>query len=85
LPLKRKQFHLSPTEEKVLQRLSKETGKSEAEIVREAINEYGKKGGKYINPLIEMAKAAQNQLEESVKDLSVEHDKYLSEILENEK
>lgn len=41
--MKRKQFHLSPVEELLLQNLSKDTGQSEAEVVREAIKHYGAK------------------------------------------
>ncbi|RSL29973.1 hypothetical protein D7Z54_28560 [Salibacterium salarium] len=81
--MKRKQFHLSPVEELLLQNLSKDTGQSEAEVVREAIKHYGaKKRRGSPNPLIEMANQATADMDE--KDLSAHHDKYLLEIFQSE-
>lgn len=82
--MKRKQFHLSPIEEEILHRIGKDTGQSEAEIVREAIKEYWKNRMTDVNPLLEMAKAAQEDTNGTVSDLSTNHDKYLVEIFANE-
>lgn len=82
--MKRKQFHLSSAEENILKKIAKETGQSEAEIVREAIKEYGKSHLKPTNPLVDMAIRAQQE-DGAERDLSSEHDKYLVEIMEHEK
>lgn len=82
--MKRKQFHLSSAEENVLRKIANKTGQSEAEIVREAIKEYGKSHLKPTNPLIDMAIRAQEE-DGAERDLSSEHNKYLVEIMDHGK
>ncbi|MBW8349859.1 hypothetical protein K0H71_10415 [Bacillus sp. IITD106] len=84
-PMKRKQFHITLEDEKVLKDLSQSKGMSEAEIVREAIREYAKKNTHKNNPLLEMAIEAERNMIDSPGDLSLRHDHYLWEIHENEK
>lgn len=55
-----------------------------AGIVREAIRSYADKNLKEENPLLEMAKKAEERSIDTPGDLSVNHDRYLREIYENE-
>lgn len=82
--MKRKQFHMTKEDEKVLKDLAQSKGLSEAEIVREAFREYAAKNLQRKNPLLEMAKEAERKTVDSVGDLSVNHDYYLWKIHENE-
>lgn len=82
--MKRKQFHMTIADEKVLKELAKSKGLSEAEIVREALREYAANDSKKTNPLLEMAKEAERGTIDSKGDLSVNHDHYLREIYESE-
>ena len=84
-PMKRKQFHMTKEDEKVLKDLAQSKGLSEAEIVREAVREYAAKNLQKENPLLEMAKEAERNETDSPGDLSMNHDHYLREIHENEK
>ncbi|WP_026702090.1 ribbon-helix-helix protein, CopG family [Salibacterium aidingense] len=83
--MKRKQFHLSPLEERLLQQMAEDTDRSEAEVVREAIRQYGYKKKKSPNVLVQMAKQAAQEASPAEHDLAEAHDKYLMEIIENEK
>lgn len=84
-PMKRKQFHMSQVDEKVLKDLAQSKNLSEAEIVREAVREYAAKSLQKENPLLEMAKEAERNAMDSPGDLSVNHDRYLQELHKNEK
>lgn len=83
--MKRKQFHMTIEDEKVLKDLAQSKGLSEAEIVREAVREYAAKNLKKRNPLLEMAEEAERHVVDSARDLSVNHDHYLWEMHEDEK
>ncbi|HEU5138762.1 MAG TPA: hypothetical protein VFT51_02220 [Bacillales bacterium] len=83
--MKRKQFHLTSVEERILRDLAKKNGLKEAELVREAIREYGEKHMKTENSLLQMAQWAKTEKSDSPGDLSVDHDRYLTEIDRNEK
>ncbi|MBP1969344.1 hypothetical protein J2Z83_001448 [Virgibacillus natechei] len=83
-PMKRKQFHMSKEDDKLLKDLAQSKGMSEAEVVREAVQEYAAKNSQQLNPLLEMAKEAEQHTVDSANDLSVNHDRYLREIHENE-
>ncbi|WP_047985649.1 ribbon-helix-helix protein, CopG family [Ornithinibacillus californiensis] len=82
--MKRKQFHITVEDEKILKDLAKSTGMSEAEIVREAVREYAEKKKEKRNPLMEMVQEAERNIADTPGDLSVNHDYYLQEIHENE-
>ncbi|SFQ11293.1 CopG family transcriptional regulator [Salibacterium halotolerans] len=83
--MKRKQFHLSDVEEKMLEQMAEDTGQSEAEVVREAIRQYDHKNKKSSNILVDMAKKAEKEGFPGENNLSEEHDRYIMEIVENEK
>lgn len=83
--MKRKQFHITQDDERILKALAKDKGMSEAEIVREAIREYETNHVKQENPLLAMAKEAKKVTIDLPSDLSVNHDRYLLETYENEK
>lgn len=87
--MKRKQFHLSVREEKILYEISKKKGISEAEVVRMALHELEKKELEpKKNPLMELVelgeKYAADLPDDVPTDLSVNHDKYLMEIYEDD-
>lgn len=84
-PMKRKQFHMNHENEKILKDLAQSKGLSEAEIVREAVREYASNSLQKENPLLNMAKEAERNTIDSPGDLSVNHDRYLWEIHENDK
>ncbi|HEY0826523.1 MAG TPA: hypothetical protein VGE40_00360 [Bacilli bacterium] len=77
--MKRKQFHLTIAEEKILYEAAKRNNVSEAEIVRLAIQEYGKKNLAQENSLVRMGKSAKLEKHDLPKDLSEMHDHYLLE------
>lgn len=83
--MKRKQFHITQDDERILKEIAKKQGISEAEVVREAIREYEANHLKRKNPLLLMAKEAKKVKVDWPTDASVNHDKYLLEILESEK
>ncbi|WP_066196107.1 MULTISPECIES: ribbon-helix-helix domain-containing protein [Gracilibacillus] len=83
--MKRKQFHMTNEDEKLLKELAQTKGLSEAEIVRESVREYAVNNLQKKNPLLEMAEEAERYTVNSKGDLSVNHDFYLQEIDENEK
>jgi Arc/MetJ-type ribon-helix-helix transcriptional regulator len=83
--MKRKQFHLSALEEKILEQISKTHRISEAEAVRMAIRELGEKRLTKSNSLIEMSEIAQKENMDAPQDLSTNHDRYLAEIYNNER
>lgn len=83
--MKRKQFHITQDDERILKKLSKDKGMSEAEVVREAIRDYETKHLEQENPLLLMAEEAKKMTVDLPADASVNHDKYLLEILESEK
>lgn len=74
----RKQFHLGSDEEKILQETAAKYGLSEAEIVREAIKEYGQKKLKRRNPLLTMAEKKFPVKINTPHDLASNHDHYLT-------
>jgi nitrogenase subunit NifH len=82
--MKRKQFHLSIAEEKIIYEVAKKKNISEAEVVRMAIREYGEKNVNQENSLIQMAKAAQLNEMKTHTDLSLHHDKYLAGEIQDE-
>ncbi|GIN56806.1 ribbon-helix-helix protein, CopG family [Lederbergia ruris] len=82
--MRRKQFHLTKEDEKLLKDLANKKDVSEAEIVREAVREYAAKNLQKSNPLLTMANEAERVMIDSDGDLSVNHDFYLREIIENE-
>ena len=86
--MKRKQFHLSVAEEKMLYRLAEQDSVSEAEIVRTAIRELADKRFKQDNSLVEMAHTARasetKNGSKAVSDLSENHDQYLQEAYEEQ-
>lgn len=83
--MKRKQFHITQDDERILKALAKDKGMSEAEIVREAIREYETNHVKQENPLLAMARKAKELKVDLPSDASVNHDQYLLEIYESEK
>jgi hypothetical protein len=83
--MKRKQFHITNEDEKILKDLASDKGWSEAEIVREAIRAYALKESQKNNPLLVMADNAEKYTIDSAGDLSVNHDDYLMEIHEDAK
>ncbi|WP_164669911.1 hypothetical protein [Virgibacillus doumboii] len=84
-PMKRKQYHLTNEDDKIVKDLAASKGWSEAEVVREAIREYALKERQKSNPLLAMADNAEEYSVYSAGDLSANHDDYLMEIYENEK
>ena len=83
--MKRKQYHMTNEDDKIVKDLAASKGWSEAKVVREAIREYALKERQKSNPLLVMADNAEKYSVDSAGDLSVNHDKYLKEIYENEK
>ena len=83
--MKRKQFHLTHEDDRLLKELASDKGCSEAEIVRDAIREYALREKPVRNPLLEMAEEAERYSIDSAGDTSVKHDGYLVEMYENEK
>ncbi len=85
--MKRKQFHLSVAEEKLLYRLSEQERVSEAEIVRIAIRELANNRIKEMNSLEEMALKVRSseagKEDEKTPDLSANHDQFLQEAYED--
>jgi hypothetical protein len=77
--MKRKQFHLGNEEERILRQTAEKYGLSEAEIVREAIKEYGRKKLKQSNPLSAIAKHDFAVDSKAPRDLAANHDRYLVE------
>ncbi|SDJ01793.1 hypothetical protein [Natribacillus halophilus] len=57
--MKRKQFHMTIDNEKVLKELAQSKGLSEAEIVRDSLRAYAAQNAEKTNPLLEMAKNAE--------------------------
>lgn len=84
-PMKRRQYHITNEDDKIIKDLAASKGWSEAEVVRESIREYALKGQQKSNPLLAMADNAEKYSVDSAGDLSVNHDDYLMEIYENEK
>jgi len=79
--MKRKQFHLSIAEERMLYEIARKRNISEAEVVRTAIRELAKTELNPNNSLLEMARAArseQDRLGEAPADLSENHDNDLA-------
>ena len=83
--MKRKQFHITQDDERILKKMAKDKGMSEAAVVRDAIREYEVNHSKQDNPLLLMAQEAKVHGIDLPIDASVNHDQYLLEILENEK
>lgn len=83
--MKRKQFHLTVAEEKILYEIAKKNNVSEAEVVRMAIQEYGKNNLIRENSLVKMAKAVQCEGRNDPDDQSENHDQYLAENDDHEK
>lgn len=83
--MKRKQFHLSALEEKILAEISKTHSISEAEAVRMAIRELGEKRLNKSNSLVEMSEIAQKENMDAPRELSLDHDRYLTEIYNNDR
>lgn len=54
--MKRKQFHLTHEDDRLLKELASDKGCSEAEIVRDAIREYALREKPVRNPLLEWLK-----------------------------
>lgn len=75
--MKRKQFHLTIAEEKIIYEAARKNNISEAEVVRIAIREYAAKADHH-NSLVEMAKAAKLHKKDILTDLSTNHDTYLA-------
>lgn len=65
--MKRKQFHMTNEDEKILKELAQNKGMSEAEIVRESAEKNLQKK----NPLLEMAEKAERNIVDSTGDLSL--------------
>lgn len=84
-PMKRRQYHITNEDDKIIKDLAASKGWSEAEVVRESIREYALKVQQKSNPLLAMADNAEKYSVDSAGDLSVNHDDYLMEIYENEK
>ena len=80
--MKRKQFHMTSEDVKMLRELAESSGLSEAEVVREAVREYAAKKAKKVNPLLIMAKEAEKYQSDTSEDLSENHDLHLLEIRE---
>ncbi len=76
--MKRKQFHLTVAEEKILYETAKKHNISEAEVVRLAIREYAAKNADHHNSLVEMAELAKLHKKDMLTDLSINHDAYLA-------
>jgi hypothetical protein len=78
--MKRKNFHLTVAEEKIIYDASLKHHVSEAEIVRMAIQEFGAKQKITGNSLLQMANEASKQPQNNApKNLSEDHDFYLTE------
>lgn len=76
--MKRKQFHLTVAEEKILYDAARKHNVSEAEIVRMAIQEFGAKHKNNGNSLLRMAREASQLIQnQAPKDLSEKHDDYI--------
>ncbi|GGK09166.1 hypothetical protein GCM10007063_34530 [Lentibacillus kapialis] len=83
--MKRKQYHMTNEDDKIVKDLAACKGWSEAEVVREAIRDYALREQQKRNPLLAMADNAEKYSVDSAGDLSINHDDYLMEINENEK
>lgn len=84
--MKRKQFHLSLAEEKMLYEIASKHNISEAEVVRTAIRELAKSELDRNNSLLEMARTARVERGNHGRapaNLSENHDEYLAEAYED--
>lgn len=84
--MKRRQFHLSVKEEKIVYEIAKKNHISEAEVVRMAIRELAKNNSDRMNSLLKMAEIARQESEghDVPNDLSEQHDRYMLEAYEDE-
>ena len=84
--MKRKHFHLTVQEEKILYEFARKHHISEAEVVRMAIREFARNHDDRPNALLRMADAARSEQGHSnaPEDLSEEHDRYLREAYEEQ-
>ncbi len=86
--MKRKQFHLTVAEERILYEYAKKHHMSEAEVVRIAIQEYDQRHQGKHNALVEMGLQSLVNPDDNKnckEDLSERHDQYLLEINAHEK
>jgi Ribbon-helix-helix protein, copG family len=79
----RTQIQLTPEQARALKRLASREGKSVAELIRLSVDAMLRSGG-VIDPDLQRQKAiaAAGKLHGGPDDLSVEHDRYLSESFE---